>query len=84
VSITEEERLCRNHKGHMSKETPKRVSLSLYLHHFHTREKRAEQPHLLARFSPVLGFPSHMLCLFVNGVIVFYCSLFSAFYLFHA
>jgi hypothetical protein len=76
VSITEEERFCSSHTGHRSKETPQRVPLSLYLHHFYTREKRAEQPHLLAGFSPVLGFPGHILCLFVDGVIVFYCSLF--------
>jgi len=68
----------------VSKTTPQRVPLSLYLHHFYTKEKRAKQPHLLVGFSPVLGFPGHILCLFVDGVIVFYCSLFFAFYLFHA
>jgi hypothetical protein len=84
VSITEEERLCSSHTSHKSKATPQRVPLSLYLHHFYTREKRAEQPHLLAGFSPVLDFPGHILCLFLDGVIVFYYSLLSAFYLFHA
>jgi hypothetical protein len=57
VSIIEEEILCSRHTYHGSKETLERVPLSLYLHHFYTREKRAEQPHLLAGFSPVLGFP---------------------------
>jgi hypothetical protein len=68
----------------MSKATPRRVPLSLYLHHVYIREKRVEQPHLLAKFSPVLDFSGHILCLFVDGVKVFYCSLFFAFYLFHA
>jgi hypothetical protein len=31
-------------------------------------EKRAEWPHLLAGFSPVLGFPGYILCLFVDGL----------------
>jgi hypothetical protein len=84
VSIIEEERLCSGHTGHKSKATPWRVPLPLYLHNFYTREKRAEKPYLLDGFSPVLGFPGHSLCLFVDGVIVFYYSLFSAFYLFHA
>jgi hypothetical protein len=84
MSTKEDERFYNIHLGHRSKVTPKRVPISLYFHHFYTREKRAEQPHLLDGFSPVLGFPGHILCLFVNGVIVFYCSLFSAFYLFHA
>jgi hypothetical protein len=52
------------------------VPLSLYLHHFFTREKRVEHAHLLVGFSLVLGFPGHILCLFVDGVNVFYCSLF--------
>jgi hypothetical protein len=84
VSIIEEERLCSSHTDHSSKETPHRVSLSLYLHHFYTKEKRAEQPHLQDGFSPRLGFPGHILCLFVDGEIVFYCSVFFTFYLFHA
>ena len=81
MSIIEDEKFCSSYK---SKATPQRVPFSLYLHHFYTREKRAEQPHLLARFSPVLGFLGHILCLFVDGVIVFYYFLFSAFYLFYA
>jgi hypothetical protein len=84
MNIIEEERFCSSHTGHKSKETPHRASLSLYLHHFYTKEKRAEQFHLLVGFSSVLGFPSHILCLFVDGVIVFYYSLFFAFYLFRA
>ena len=84
MSITEEERFYRNHTGHRSKAIPRRVSLYLYLHHFYSREKRAKQPHLIAWFSPVLCFPCHTLCLFVDGVIVVYCSLFSAFCLFYA
>ena len=84
MSIIEGERLYSFHISHGSKATPQRVPLSLYLHHLFTREKRVEQPHLLAGFSPVLGFLGHILCLFVDGVIVFYCSLFSTFYLFHA
>jgi hypothetical protein len=59
------------------------VPLSLYLHHFYIREKRAEKPHLLAGFSPVLGFPGHILCLFVDGVCIYLCSLFFTFELFH-
>jgi hypothetical protein len=62
--------------GHISKETPQRVHLSLYLHNIYTREKRAEQPHLLARFSPVLSFLGHILCLFVDGVCIYFYSLF--------
>jgi hypothetical protein len=76
VSITEEERFCSSHISHRSKATPHRVPHSLYLHHFFTKEKRAEQPYLLAWFSRVLCFSSHILCLFVDGVNVFYCSLF--------
>jgi hypothetical protein len=71
VCIKEDERLCSNHVGHRLKETPQRMPLSLYLYHFYTREKREEQPHLLVRFSPIFGFPSHILCLFLDGVIVF-------------
>jgi hypothetical protein len=79
VSITEEERLCNNHTGHMSKTTPQKVHLSLYLHHFYTKEKRAEQPHLLVGFSPVFGFSGHILCLFVDGVCIYLRSLFFTF-----
>jgi hypothetical protein len=79
VSITEEERLCRIHIGHRAKVAPRRVSISLYLHHFYTRENREEQPHLLVGLSPVLDFPSHILCLFMDGVIVFHCSVMSPF-----
>jgi hypothetical protein len=84
MSVTEEERFCIIHRGHRSKENPQRVHLYLYLHHFYTREKRVEQPHLLAGYSPVLGFPGHILCLFMDGVIVLYYSLFFTFYLFCA
>jgi hypothetical protein len=83
VSITEEERFYSIHTSHMSKETPQRVPLSLYLHHVYTKETRAKQPHLLVGFSLVLGFSGHILCLFVDGVIVLYLSLFSTLYLFH-
>jgi hypothetical protein len=70
VIITEEERLCSSHTCHRSKATLRRVPLSLYLHHFYTREKREEKPHLLDGFYPILGFLGHILCLFVDGVIV--------------
>jgi hypothetical protein len=82
VSITEEEIFCGSHTGNGSKATPKRVPLSLYLHHFYTREKRAEQPHLLDGFYPIFGFPGHILCLFVDGVCIYLCSLFFTFELF--
>jgi hypothetical protein len=75
MSIIEDERFCSNHTCHKSKTTPQRVPLSLYLHCFFTRERRAEQRHLLAEFSPILGFLGHILCLFVDGVNVFYRSL---------
>jgi len=42
----------------------KRVSLSVIAF----EEKREKQPHLLARFSSVLVFPSYILFLFVDGV----------------
>jgi hypothetical protein len=74
-----EERFYSSHTGHRSKANPQRVSLSLYLHHFYNREKRVEQPHLLVGFSPVLGFPGHILCSFVDGVFIYLCSLFFAF-----
>jgi hypothetical protein len=77
VSITKEERLCSSHTSHRSKETPERVPLSLYLHHFYTTENRVEKPQLLARFSPVLGFPGHILCLFLDGVYLFLLSIFT-------
>jgi hypothetical protein len=77
----EEGRFCSIHTGHKSKETPWRVHVSLYLHDLFTREKREEQPHLLVGFSPVLSFLGYILCLFVNGVIAFYYSLFSTFFL---
>jgi hypothetical protein len=41
-------------------------SSSLFVLSF--EEKRAERPHLLAVFSPVLGFSGYKLCLFVDGV----------------
>jgi hypothetical protein len=69
--------------SHKSNETPHRVFISLYLYHFYTKEKREEQPHLLSRFSPALGFLSHILCLFVDGVCIYFCFLFFAFELFH-
>jgi hypothetical protein len=84
MSIIEEKRFYSTHTGHRSKETPKRVPHSLYFHHFYTKEKRAEHPHLLVGFSPILDFTSHILCLFVDGVNVFYYSLFFTFKLFHA
>jgi hypothetical protein len=71
VSITKEEIFFSIHTGHRSKETPQRVPLSLYLHNFYTRKKRAKKPHLPAGFSPVLGFLGHILCLFIDGVCVF-------------
>jgi hypothetical protein len=52
------------------------MPLSLYLHHLFTREKRVEKPRLLDGFSPILSFLGHILCLLVDGVNVFYCSLF--------
>jgi hypothetical protein len=79
VSKAKEGRFCRSHTGHRQ-----RVPLSSYLCHFYTKEKREKKPHLVDGFSPVLGFPGHILCLFVDGVIGFYCSLFSTFYIFHA
>jgi hypothetical protein len=84
VSIIEEERFCSSHTGHRSKETPKSASFFVLASFLYQRKESREQPHLLAGFSPILGFPGHILCLFVDGVIVFYCSLFFTFYLFHA
>jgi hypothetical protein len=42
-----------------------------------------EKPHLLVELSLVLDFPGHILCLFVDGVQIYLCSLFFAFELFH-
>jgi hypothetical protein len=83
VSIIEEEIFSSSHTGHRSKETPQRVPLSLYLHHFHNREKKEKQPHLLVGFSPVLGFLGHILSIFVDGACIYLCYLFFAFELFH-
>jgi hypothetical protein len=66
VSITEEERFCSSDTDHISRENPQRVHLSLYLHHFFTREKRAEEPHLLAGFFSHIGFPRSYL-VFIYG-----------------
>jgi hypothetical protein len=42
---------------------------------FITEEKREEhRPHLLAGFSPILGFPGYILCSFVWMVCSFSCS----------
>jgi hypothetical protein len=59
----------------MSKETPQKVPLSLYLHLL-TEEKRAKHSIcLLVGFSNISGFPSHILCLFVWMVcLLFSCS----------
>jgi hypothetical protein len=65
VSITEEERFCSSHTGHSVKGNSTE-SASFFVLAF--EEKRAEQPHLLVGFSPILGFPGHILCLFVDGV----------------
>jgi hypothetical protein len=58
------------------------VPLSLYLH-FIIDEKRAKHiPHLLAGFSPVSGFLSHIPCSFVWLVCSFACSFIFEFQLF--
>jgi hypothetical protein len=62
MRIIEEDIFCSSQTCHGSKETTQRVPFSLYWHHFYTKEKRAEQPHLLAGFSPVLGFLGRILC----------------------
>jgi hypothetical protein len=50
------------------------VFVSLYLH-FITKKKRAEhRSHLLVGFSPISGFPGHILCSFMWMVCSFACS----------
>jgi len=44
---------CSSLKHHETKVIPKRVSSSLYLHHFHLRQMREARSHLSARFSPI-------------------------------
>jgi hypothetical protein len=65
MSIKEEERLyssytCHGVKGNSTE------SVSFFVIAFEA--KRAERPHLLVEFSLVFGFPSHILCLIVDGV----------------
>jgi hypothetical protein len=72
----EEERLFSSYTGHRSKTNLQTTHLSLYLHYFYTREKREEKPHLLAGFSPVLGFLGYILCLFVDGDFILLFSIF--------
>ena len=81
MSIIEEERLCSSYAGHSVKGNSTK-SVSFFVLAF--EEKSAKRPHLLAGFSVVLGFPSYILCLFVDGVWVFYLySLLFAFQRFH-
>jgi hypothetical protein len=62
---TKEERFCSSHIGHGVKGNFTE-SASFFVLAF--KEKRAECSHLLAGFSPVLGFPCYIFCLFVDGV----------------
>jgi hypothetical protein len=78
MRIKEEERFCSIYIGQRSRETPKRVLVSLYLYHFYTREKREEQHHLLVMFSLVLDFLGQILCLFVDGECIYFFPLFFA------
>jgi hypothetical protein len=82
VRIIYTERFYSIYTCHRSNATPHRLPLSLYLHYFYTKEKRAKTPHLIDEFSLVLGFLGHIFCLFLDGEIVFYYSLFFTFYLF--
>jgi hypothetical protein len=57
-------------------------SIPLYVH-FITEAKRVEhRPHLLAGFSPVLGFLGQILCSFVWMVCICACSFIFIFQLF--
>jgi hypothetical protein len=72
-STTEGGRLCSSHTGHGVKgNSTEGASFSVLAF----EEKRAEPPHLLAGFSPVLGFPGHIPRFFVDGVRVFVCALY--------
>jgi len=64
-SIKEEERFCSIHTSHKFKGNSTE-SVSFCVLAF--EENREKWPHLLVGFYPVLGFPSHILCLFVDGV----------------
>jgi hypothetical protein len=81
VRIKEEERFSSIHTSHNVKGNSIQ-SLCFFVLTF--EETRAERPHLLAEFSPVLGFPCYILCLsmmvYVN---ICLCSLFFVFNLFH-
>ena len=79
MRITKEERLCSIHIGHNVKDNST-DNASFFVLAF--EEKRVERPHLLDGFSPLLGFPGHILCLFVDGV-YYFCFLFLTFQLFH-
>ena len=65
MSITEEERLCSIHTCHSVKGNSTE-SASFFVLAF--EEKRVEGPHLFAGFSPILVFPGHILCLFLDGM----------------
>jgi hypothetical protein len=65
VRITKEKIFCSSHACHNVKGNSTE-SASFFILAF--EEKRAERPHLQANSSPILGFPSHSLCLIVNGV----------------
>ena len=68
--------------GHGSQVTLQRVSSPLYLHYFHTREKRVEQPHLLVGFSPIRVFQRKYLCYFVDGVGLYFIVLYFPHFIF--
>jgi hypothetical protein len=63
--MTEDESLCSSHASHSVKGNSTE-SVSFFVLAF--EEKREERPYLLAGFSPVLGFPDYILCLFVDGM----------------
>jgi hypothetical protein len=76
VSIIEE-RFCSVHTGHSVKGNSTE-SASFFVLVF--EKKRVEQLHLLTGFSPILGFPGYILCLFLDGVCV-YLFMFSIFHI---
>jgi len=60
----EEERSYRNNTCHIVNGNSRD---STYLFVLEFEEIRVEWPHLLVGFSPLLGFPSYILCLFLDG-----------------
>jgi len=63
--LTEEDRYCGKNTSHNVKGNST-DSTSFFVLAF--EEIRVEWPHLLVRFSPLLGFQRYILCLFLDGV----------------